>query len=118
MSRVLRLSDRNFDEEVFHSEIPVLVDFWASWCPPCKVMEPVLNELARGYTGRVKIGKINVDQNPINGAKYRIKGVPTFILFASGEVVEERVGAQSKSQLEAMIALVAVPHAREAARGH
>ena len=107
MSQALPLSSRNFQQEVFQSETPVLVDFWTSWCLPCKVMDPVLDELALRYAGKIRIGKINVDQNPRIGAKYQIKGVPTFILFNSGHIVQRRVGAQSKAQLEEMIASVA-----------
>jgi len=103
MNPVLRLTDRNFRQDVFQSEIPVLVDFWASWCPPCKVVEPVIEELASEYAGTVKFGKINVDQNPRVAAEYQIKGVPTFVLFNSGKIVERRVGAQSKKQLQEML---------------
>jgi len=103
MSQVLRLTDRSFEQEVFQSGVPVLVDFWASWCPPCKMVEPILDELARLYDGQIKFGKLNVDQNPKTGGKYQIKGVPTFILFNSGKPVHQRVGAQSKRQLEKMI---------------
>lgn len=103
MSHGLRFRDASFEQEVLSSEIPVLVDFWASWCPPCKVVEPVIDELAREYTGKVRIGKINVDQNPKTAAKYQIKGVPTFILFNSGKPGQQRVGAQSKRQLQEMI---------------
>mgnify|MGYP000557142746 CR=1 FL=1 len=103
MSHVLRLTDTNFEKEVFKSDIPVLVDFWASWCPPCKVIEPVIEELAKEYEDKVKIAKINVDQNPKAASKFQIKGVPTFILFNSSKIVQQRVGAQSKKQLEEMI---------------
>ena len=103
MSRVLRLNDRNFEQEVSRSEIPVLVDFWASWCLPCKAVEPILNELASEYAGKIKIGKLNVDQNPNQGAKYQIKGVPTFMLLNSGKPIAQRVGAQSKKQLQEII---------------
>ena len=103
MSQVLRLTDHNFEEEIARSETPVLVDFWASWCPPCKMVEPVLVELAREYDGQIKIGKLNVDQNPKTGGKYQIKGVPTFIIFKSGKPVQHKVGAQSKNQLKRVI---------------
>jgi len=77
----------------------VLVDFWASWCPPCKMVEPVVEELERELAGRVKVGKLNVDQNPGIAARYDIKGVPTFVLFMRGREVARRVGAHSKAQL-------------------
>ena len=105
MSRGLRFTDVNFGQEVLDSDIPVLVDFWASWCPPCKMVEPVIEELAREYAGRVKIGKMNVDQNPKTASQYQIKGVPTFILFNSGKPAQQRVGAQSKKQLQGMLDL-------------
>jgi len=106
MSRELRFTDRNFEEEVLHAEIPVLVDFWASWCPPCKMIEPLIAELAKEYDGKVKVGKLQVDQNPKTASKYEIKGVPTFILFNGGEPVRQRVGAQSKQQLREMLEAV------------
>jgi len=98
-----RFTSANFQREVLESELPVLVDFWASWCLPCKSMEPVIAELAEEYAGRVKIGKLNVDQNPAIAARYDIQGVPTFILFKAGKVVERCTGAQSKSQLKALL---------------
>ena len=103
MSQVLRLNDRNFEQEVCHAETPVLVEFWASWCPPCKMAEPVLDELSRECDGNIKIGKLNVDQNPRTGSRYQIKGVPTFILFNSGKPVRQKVGAQSKDQLKRLV---------------
>jgi thioredoxin 1 len=103
MSQVSRVTDRNFDQEISRSEIPVLVEFWASWCLPCKAVDPILDELAQEYAGKIKIGKLNVDQNPQAGGKYQIKGVPTFTLFNSGQIVQQRVGAQSKGQLKEMI---------------
>lgn len=103
MSQVSRVTDRNFDQEISRSEIPVLVEFWASWCLPCKAVDPILDELAQEYAGKIKIGKLNVDLNPQAGGKYQIKGVPTFILFNSGQIVQQRVGAQSKGQLKEMI---------------
>jgi len=103
MGQVLRLTDVNFKREVLGADVPVLVDFWASWCPPCKMVEPVIAELAAEYDGRLKVGKLNVDQNPRMAAHYNILGVPTFIVFSAGEPGERRVGAQSKVQLEALL---------------
>lgn len=102
MSDPIRITDSNFEEEVLNSKIPVLVDFWASWCPPCKMTEPMILELAREYDGKIKIVKLNVDQNPKISSEYQIMGVPTFILFNSGTEVQRRVGAQSKEQLNQM----------------
>lgn len=94
---------KNFKEEVIKSDIPVLVDFWASWCPPCKVVEPILEELAQEYQGRVKIGKLNVDRNPGLGTKYEITGVPTFIIFKDGKIKDRAMAAKSKEELKKMI---------------
>ena len=105
MSQVLRLTDRNFEEEVFKSRIPVLVEFSASWCVPSQQMKPMLEALAQEYAGRLKIGNLNVDQNPRKASQYRIMGCPTFILLNSGKAVSRRVGAQSKKQLVEMISL-------------
>lgn len=99
----LRLTDANFKEQVLDSEIPVLVDFWASWCPPCKMVEPVIAGLTSELDGRIKIGKINVDQNPKTSAEFKISGVPTFILFKKGEILTKAVGARSKQQLLVLI---------------
>jgi len=99
----MNFADANFEEEVLNSSIPVLVDFWASWCPPCKMIEPLIDNLAQEYDGKVKIGKINVNQNPRIAAKYGIKGVPTFITFRSGEIIEKRIAAQTEKQLREML---------------
>ena len=103
MSNTIRTTDKDFDDIVIKSKAPVLVDFWASWCTPCKMSEPTINELAHKYNGIVKIVKLNVDQNPVTAAKYNIMGIPTYILFNSGEEIERKVGAQSKKQLMRII---------------
>ena len=100
MSHELRFTDANFEKEVMKSDFPVLIDFWASWCPPCKMVEPVVRDLAEQYNGRLKIGKLNVDQNPKTASKYAIQGVPTFIVFNSGKEIQRRTGAQSEAQLQ------------------
>ncbi|MFX1518383.1 MAG: thioredoxin [Promethearchaeota archaeon] len=99
----MEFTAKNFDKEVLKSAIPVLVDFWASWCPPCKVVEPILEELAQEYLGKVKIGKLNVDRNPGLGAKYDITGVPTFIIFKDGRIKDRAMAAKSKSELKNLI---------------
>ncbi len=105
MSQLLRLTDRNFAEEVFQSQIPVLVEFSASWCVPSQQMKPMLEKVAEEYAGRLKIGNLNVDQNPRTASKYQIMGCPTFILLNSGKVISRRLGAQSKKQLLEMMSL-------------
>lgn len=102
-TKPLGLRDADFHAEVVESELPVLLDFWASWCPPCKMVEPVLQDLSQKLNGLVKIAKINVDQNPASGSEYNISGVPTFIVFSKGKEVGRCVGAQSKQQLLNMI---------------
>jgi len=105
MSQVLRLTDRNFEEEVLQSQIPVLVEFSASWCVPSQQMKPMLETVAKEYAGRLKIGNLNVDQNPKTASQYQIMGCPIFILLNSGKAISRRVGAQSKKQLLEMISL-------------
>jgi thioredoxin 1 len=97
------LNDENFEEEVLSSELPVLVDFWADWCPPCIMVAPTIEEISRKYAGRLKVGKLNVDENPLTSAKYGIRSIPTFIFFKQGKVVAQTVGAMSMSALEAKI---------------
>ena len=106
MSHELRFTDANFEKEVIKSDLPVLVDFWSSWCPPCKMVEPVIKDLAEQYNGRLKIGKLNVDQNPKTATRYAIQGVPTFIVFNSGKVRQRRTGAQSEAQLQEILSEV------------
>ena len=99
----MEFTAKNFQKEVLKSDILVLVDFWASWCPPCKVVEPIIDELAREYQGKIKIGKLNVDRNPGLGVKYEITGVPTFIIFKDSEIKDRAMAAKSKDELKKMI---------------
>lgn len=103
MSQVLRLTDRNFDQEVRQSEIPALVEFTASWCLPSQQQKPLIEELAKEYSGKLSIGELNVDQNPRIAAEYKIMGCPTFITFNADKTLQRRVGAQSKKQLIELI---------------
>ncbi len=100
---ILHLTDDNFEESVLKSEIPVLVDYWAEWCGPCKAIAPVLNEIAEEYAGKVKVAKLNVDDHKNTPAKYGIRGIPTLMLFRNGSVEATKVGALSKSQLTAFL---------------
>lgn len=103
MSEEIILTEANFEEEVLKSELPVLVDFWADWCGPCKMLAPTIEELATEYRGRAKIAKLNVDQNPAVAEKFGIRGIPTVILFHGGGIVEQAVGVQSKANLVKML---------------
>lgn len=100
---IVVLSDANFEAEVLKSPIPVLVDYWAEWCGPCKVIAPVLDEIATEYQGRVKIAKLNIDDNPQTPPRYGIRGIPTLMLFKGGDVEATKVGAVSKPQLMSFI---------------
>lgn len=100
MNEVTITSD-NFEEEVLKSNIPVLVDFWAPWCGPCKIVGPILTELAQAYLGKVKIAKLNVDENPELTTKYNVMSIPTMKFFKAGEIVGELVGAAPKNTIEA-----------------
>jgi len=101
---VMTFTDANFDREVLQSDIPVLVDFWATWCAPCKAIAPLIDAVADDYNGKVKVGKVNVDDNPATRGKYGVRGIPTLILFKGGAIVDQVVGAVPKSQLDALIA--------------
>lgn len=103
MIESLRLTDSNFESEVLESGLPVLVDFWGSWCPPCKMMEPVVKNLANELKGKVKVGKLNVDRNPVTRSRFDIAAVPTFMVFRSGNIEARSIGAKSKKQLLSMI---------------
>jgi len=101
--QVIHTSDENFDADVIDSEVPVLLDFWAEWCAPCKMIAPMLIEIAEEYKGRLRIAKLNIDENPSIPPKFGIRGIPTLILFKNGTVEGQKVGALSKSQLTAFL---------------
>lgn len=100
---LFRATDGNFDPEILKSDVPAMVDFWAPWCGPCKVIAPVIEELAKEYEGRVKVAKMNVDENPATPSRYGIRGIPTVIIFKDGQIFDQIVGAVSKSKVEDMI---------------
>ena len=100
---IVNITDETFEEEVLKSQSPVLVDYWAEWCGPCKMIAPVLEEIAKEYAGRIKVGKLNIDENPQTPPKFGIRGIPTLMLFKNGNVEATKVGAVSKSQLTAFI---------------
>jgi thioredoxin 1 len=102
-NEIVYTSDDKFQEDVLESDLPVLVDYWAEWCGPCKMIAPVLDELAGEYADKLKIVKLNIDENPKTPPKYGIRGIPTLMLFKNGSVEAQKVGAMSKSQLTAFI---------------
>ncbi|HSH44173.1 MAG TPA: thioredoxin TrxA [Arenicellales bacterium] len=103
MSQIRHVTDDTFEQEVLSSEQPVLVDYWAEWCGPCKMIAPVLEEVAEEYADKLQVAKLNIDENPNTPPKYGIRGIPTLMLFKNGNVEATKVGAVSKSQLTAFI---------------
>jgi len=101
--RIIHVTDDSFEQEVLKSSDPVLVDYWADWCGPCKMIAPVLDEIAEEYVGKIRVAKLNIDENPNTPPRYGIRGIPTLMLFKEGEVEATKVGAVSKSQLTAFI---------------
>jgi len=101
--QIVYTSDANFETDVLKSNVPVLVDYWAEWCGPCKMIAPILDEITGDYQGKLKIAKVNVDENPQVTQKYGIRSIPTLMMFKDGNVQAQKVGAMSKSQLAAFI---------------
>ncbi|MDH5471198.1 MAG: thioredoxin TrxA [Gammaproteobacteria bacterium] len=101
--QILQLTDDSFEDDVIKSSSPVLVDYWAEWCGPCKMIAPILEEIASEYGGKITVAKLNIDDNPQTPPKYGIRGIPTLMLFKDGNVEATKVGALSKSQLTAFI---------------
>ena len=103
MSEIVNVTDATFEDEVLKSDTPVLVDYWAEWCGPCKMIAPVLDEISRDYADRLKVCKLNIDENEATAPKYNVRGIPTLMLFRNGNVEATKVGALSKSQLTAFL---------------
>jgi thioredoxin 1 len=95
----LSLTDQNFETEVLNSETPVLVDFWAEWCPPCKIISPIVDELASEYSGKIKIGKVNVDENSVS-QNYNVMSIPTLLIFKNGQPIKSIIGAKPKEAIK------------------
>lgn len=100
---IATVTDNSFEGDVLRADLPVLVDFWAEWCGPCKMLAPVLEDIVGTYQDRIKIAKVNIDENPESPAKYGVRGIPTLLLFKEGQVVATKVGALSKAQLVAFL---------------
>lgn len=100
---IQHVTDDSFDPEVLQSQVPVLVDYWAEWCGPCKMVAPILEEVAKDYSGRLKVAKLDIDSNDKMAARFGVRGIPTLMLFKNGAVTAQKVGALSKSQLTAFL---------------
>jgi thioredoxin 1 len=100
---IVHITDDTFESEVLQSQTPVLVDYWAEWCGPCKMIAPVLDQIAKDYEGRLKVAKLNIDENQVTPPKYNVRGIPTLMLFKNGSLEAQKVGALSKTQLAAFI---------------
>jgi thioredoxin 1 len=102
-SDLVHVNDKNFPSEVLNADLPVLVDFWATWCGPCRSISPIVEELAKEFSGRVKVTKLNVDESPATPSQYGVRGIPTLILFKEGKILDQIVGAVPKARLKTMI---------------
>jgi thioredoxin 1 len=102
--KALSLTDGDFDSTIQGAALPVLVDFWAEWCAPCRRLSPIVDEVAAEFEGKLMVGKVNVDENPVTPGRFNVRGIPTLILFKGGKVVDQVVGLISKDELKAMVA--------------
>ena len=100
---IIEVSDANFESEVVNSDLPVLVDFWAPWCGPCRAIAPMVEEISASYAGKIKVGKMNVDENQSTTMKFGIRSIPTLIMFKGGEAVDQIIGAVPKSEIEQVV---------------
>ncbi|GJM17159.1 MAG: thioredoxin [Thermodesulfobacteriota bacterium] len=100
---IIEVSDSNFESEVVKSEVPVLVDFWAPWCGPCRAIAPIVEEISSSYEGKIKVGKMNVDENQATTMKFGIRSIPTIIMFKDGEAVDQIIGAVPKGEIERVV---------------
>ncbi|MBI4949274.1 MAG: thioredoxin TrxA [Deltaproteobacteria bacterium] len=100
---IINVTDSTFDSMVLKSEVPALVDFWASWCAPCRAIAPIVEEMATEYAGKIRVAKMNVDDNPATPGRYGVRGIPTLILFKGGKVIDQLVGAVPKGQIKELI---------------